>query len=176
MSRLDVGDADMPDDIDRFGSDWAREVSTIDTEPMAIFGRINRISHRIAPAIEAVFARHGIDRGEFDVIATLRRSGAPYCLTPTEIYRSLMISSGGLTHRLVRLEKAGLVTRQASAADRRSLLVQLTGKGIDLASAAFAEDMKLEKTWMEGLTSAERNQLSGLLRKLLLCIRIEAAD
>lgn len=176
MDKPSGGDADTPDDIDRFRQDWTREASAIDTEPMAIFGRINRIAHQIAPSIEAMFARYGIDRGEFDVIATLRRSGAPYCLTPTEIYRSLVISSGGLTHRLNRLEKAGLVTRHTSAADRRSLLVQLTDKGAALASAAFAEDMKLEKMWMEGLSSAERNQLSGLLRKLLLCIRIEAAD
>lgn len=154
------------DDVDRFRAGWASEVPEIDTEPMGVFGRMRRISARTSAPIELLFARHGIDRGEFDVLGTLRRSGPPYCLTPTELYRSLMITSGGLTHRLSRLEKAGLIQRSPSRSDRRSLLVRLTDAGAVLAEVAFAEDMALEAAWLSILTPGERDELANLLRKL----------
>ncbi|QYU67250.1 MarR family transcriptional regulator [Leptolyngbya sp. 15MV] len=154
------------DAVDRYRAAWRIEAPAIDTEPMAILGRINRIAHLVAPEIEQLFARHGLDRGEFDVIATLRRSGTPYRLSPTELYTSLMISSGGLTHRLARLEAAGLIRREASPTDGRSLLVALTEKGRRRAEAAFADDMLLEGSWIARLPSAERRQLAALLRRL----------
>src|SRR5437899_5878438 len=95
------------DHIDRLRAQWALELPDIDTEGMAIIGRARRITLHLRPPIEAVFARHGLDAGEFDVLSTLRRAGPPYRLTPTELYRTLMISSGGLTDRLTRLEAAG---------------------------------------------------------------------
>lgn len=101
------------DHVDRLRGQWARELPDIDTEPMGILGRASRLTNLFRPSLEATFARFGLDRGEFDVIATLRRSGPPCRLTPTQIYTSLMISSGGLTHRLDRLEKAGLIRRES---------------------------------------------------------------
>jgi DNA-binding MarR family transcriptional regulator len=154
------------DAVDRYREAWRRELPAIDTEPMAILGRINRIANLIAPPIERLFARHGLDRGEFDVLATLRRSGPPYRLTPTELYTSLMISSGGLTHRLARLAASGLISREASPTDGRSLLVALTAKGRRLAAEAFAEDMALETSWIAPLTAPERRRLAALLRRL----------
>ena len=93
------------DHVDRLRRQWAHELPDLDTEPMAILGRAYRLSNLVRGSIEATFAGFGLDRGEFDVIATLRRSGPPYRLTPTELYTSLMITSGGLTHRLDRLER-----------------------------------------------------------------------
>src|SRR5690606_29740810 len=104
--------------------------------------------------------------GEFDVIATLLRAGPPYRLRPTELYNSLMISSGGLTDRLARLEKAGLIARRRSKSDRRSLLVGLTAEGRRRAEAAFREDMRLEAELLKALDPAEQRQLSGLLSRL----------
>jgi DNA-binding MarR family transcriptional regulator len=118
------------DHVDCRQAQWARELPDLDTEPMAILGRAYRLSNLVRPSIEATFAAFGLDRGEFDVIGTLRRSGPPYRLTPTELYTSLMISSGGLTHRLDRLEKAGLIRRERSERDGRSQLVALTEAGI----------------------------------------------
>src|SRR5690606_33969319 len=115
-----------------------------DTGPMAVLGRIWRIANIVAPGIEATFKTFGLERGEFDVISTLRRAGPPYRLTPTELYTMLMISSGGLTHRLDRLEKAGLVRREASQADGRSRVVALTEKGVAVAEEAFRADMAQE--------------------------------
>ena len=158
------------DNVDLFRAAWARELPDIDTEPMAILGRINRIAARTAPAISAVFERHGLERGEFDVVSTLRRSAPPYTLTPTELYRTLMITSGGLTHRLIRLEAAGLIAREPSREDGRSQLVRLTEAGARKVEAAFAEDMALEKTIIAALPEEKRNRLAGLLRDLLKSI------
>src|SRR3954462_259051 len=130
-----------PDGIDERRAQWAQELPMVDTIGMAILGRARWITLNARPAIEAVFTRAGLDTGEFDVLTTLLRSGAPYRLRPTELFRSLMISSGGLTDRLERLEKAGLVMRRPSDTDARSLLVELTKNGRKTAEAAFREDM-----------------------------------
>jgi DNA-binding MarR family transcriptional regulator len=161
---------DVTDHIDRLRAQWARELPDLDTEGMAIIGRARWITLKLRPEIEAVFARHGIDAGELDVLNALRRSGPPYRLTPTELYRTLMISSGGLTDRLTRLEKAGLVRRSPGEADKRSLLVELTKAGRDKAEAAFREDMALEKKLLAGLTKSDRGKLAELLRKLAFSV------
>lgn len=155
------------DHVHRLRGQWADELPDLDTEPMAILGRAYRLSNLVRPSIEATFASFGLDRGEFDVIATLRRSGAPYKLTPTELYTSLMISSGGLTHRLDRLQKSGLILRERSAIDGRSMVVGLTDEGIRLAEAAFRADMASEASYLPDLNAQERHDLAALLRKLL---------
>ena len=96
----------------------------------------------------------------------MRRSGAPFALRPTELYRAMMISSGGLTDRLDRLAAKGLVRRRESEEDKRSLLVELTAKGRACIEAAFREDMAVENELVAGLTAAERNELARLLEKL----------
>ena len=154
------------DHIDALRAQWARELPDLDTAPVALLGRARRMVMQSRPPIEAIFARHGLDAGEFDVIATLLRSGPPYALRPTELYQSLMISSGGLTDRLNRLRKAGLITRSPSPEDGRSLLVELTPQGRATAEAAFREDMALEASLLSGLDPADRVALERLLRKL----------
>jgi DNA-binding MarR family transcriptional regulator len=155
------------DHVDRLRAQWARELPDLDTTPMGIFGRAYRLSTLVAPHVTEIFRAFGIDRGEFDVLATLRRSGAPYRLTPTEIYRSLMISSGGLTHRLGRLEAAGLIARDPSDVDGRSLAVRLTDLGKERVEAAFRADMTEIVRLLDPLTYAEKKTLADLLRKLL---------
>jgi len=161
---------DRGDHIDRLRGQWARELPGLDTEPMAILGRAYRLSNLVRGSIEATFAGFGLDRGEFDVIATLRRSGPPYRLTPTELYSLLMITSGGLTHRLDRLEKAGLIQREKSPRDGRSLLVGLTRAGVARAEEAFRADMANESSFLQALGAKERKMLTGLLRKLIVSI------
>ncbi len=133
---------------------------------MSLLGRINRIANLVHPSISETFAGYGLDRGEFDVLATLRRAGDPYRLTPTELYKSLMITSGGLTARLNRLQKAGLIVREASREDRRSLAVRLTGEGVRKVEAAFEEDMGKERLLLDALNAGEKALLEELLRKL----------
>jgi DNA-binding MarR family transcriptional regulator len=164
----------MEDHVDRLRAQWAHELPELDTEPMAILGRARRLTLLVSDGIERTFAGFGLDRGEFDVISTLRRAGPPYRLTPTELYSTLMISSGGLTHRLARLEKAGLITREKSARDGRSLEVVLSEAGIELAEKAFRADMADEMRHLVHLTATERETLAGLLRKLLAGVEREA--
>jgi DNA-binding MarR family transcriptional regulator len=158
------------DHVDRLRAQWKRELPDLDTEAIEVVGRARRITLALRPDIEAVFARHGLDAGEFDVIGSLRRSGPPYRLRPTELYRALMISSGGLTDRLARLEARGLVKREPSPEDRRSLMVELTAEGRAKAEAALREDMAVETAKLAGLTAGERKQLAGLLRKLAVSL------
>jgi len=145
---------------------WAREMPSVDTEGMAILGRTRRITLAAGSLVESVLREFDIDRGEFDVVASLRREGAPYRLSPTDLYRALMISSGGLTDRLTRLERKGLIARVPSNNDARSLLVELTAAGRKQKEAAFRADMDLERKLISVLTAAERRQLGGLLAKL----------
>ncbi|WLR95350.1 MarR family winged helix-turn-helix transcriptional regulator [Shinella zoogloeoides] len=170
MRVLDDTGGGIEDHVDRLRAQWARQLPDLDTEPMAILGRAKRISNLVGPSIEKTFAAFGLDRGEFDVIATLRRSGAPYQLTPTDMYTTLMLSSGGLTHRLHRLEKAGLIERTKSNRDGRSVVVGLTQLGITLAEDAFRADMRSEQTYLQGLDREEREALAMLLRKLALSL------
>jgi DNA-binding MarR family transcriptional regulator len=156
------------DRIDERRAQWARELPSADTTGMAILGRARWITLKARPAIEAVFAKAGLDTGEFDVLATLLRSGPPNRLRPTELYRSLMISSGGLTDRLNRLQKAGLIRRADPEGDARSLPVELTNEGRKRAEAVFREDMKIEAELLAGLGAEEKRALEGLLRKLVL--------
>lgn len=167
---MDGAVGERQDHVDRLRTQWARELPDLDTSPMAVIGRARRITLRLRPDIEAVFARHGLDAGEFDVISTLLRSGAPWRLTPTELYQTLMISSGGLTARLNRLEAAGLIRRREAQEDRRSLLVELTEAGRAKAEAAFREDMALERRLLGGLDAAEQAELARLLTRLALSL------
>lgn len=168
LQSREKSDEAIEDHVDRLRRQWERELPDLDTEPMAILGRAFRLGNLVRPTIEATFAEFGLDRGEFDVIATLRRSGPPFRLTPTDMYAALMISSGGLTHRLDRLEKAGLVRREKSRSDGRSVEVVLTEAGIARAEEAFRTDMVSEAKFLETLDAEEREVLAGLLRKLIV--------
>jgi DNA-binding MarR family transcriptional regulator len=164
------------DQVDEFRKQWQRELPDVDTEGMAIIGRARRITLALRGGIEEIFAKHGLDAGGFDVVAALLRSGPPHRLRPTELFRGLMVSSGGLTDRLARLETAGLVHRICDDNDRRSLLVELTAKGRRYAETAFREDMAHEKAALQQLSRAEREQLSALLRKLWLSIDTQVSS
>ena len=157
--------ADSPDHVDRARAQWAEALPDVDTDAMAVLGRIWRLSNLARPSIEATFAKYGLERGEFDVIATLLRSGQAR-LTPTQLYGLMMVASGTLTHRLGKLEKAGLINRVKSEEDGRSLAVELTAKGRKVAEQAFREDMASEKALMAGLSKSDRAELARLLKAL----------
>ncbi len=162
----------MHDHVDLLVRQWAEEMPEMDTAGMEIFGRARRISRRVSEEIVPLLKAHGIDGGQFYVLTALRRAGEPYELRPTEIYQTLMISSGGLTNRLSRLEAAGLVRRRVSKEDARSTTVQLTAKGRKLAERAIREDMAREAELLQGLTGEERKTLANLLRKLSLSVGV----
>ncbi|WP_341359576.1 MarR family transcriptional regulator [Georgenia sp. M64] len=155
------------DGVDRILEQWARERPELDTEAMGIFGRIYRIARASGDAMEATYGRFGITRADFDVLATLRRSGEPFALTPSALTGALMLTSGGITGRVDRLERAGLVARSPSPTDRRALLVTLTPAGQEIVDKAVVAGLETQRSLLAALPPARRRELDGLLRDLL---------
>ncbi|BAQ46139.1 MULTISPECIES: MarR family winged helix-turn-helix transcriptional regulator [Methylobacterium] len=141
---------------------------------MGILGRARRLALIARPRIDAVLSSYGLDAGEADVLFTLLRSGPPYRLRPTELFQSMLVSSGGMTHRLNKLTQAGLIARQPAEGDGRSLLVELTDEGKQKAEAAFRADMAVEAEFLEGLSEAEQTQLGDLLRRLTASLELKS--
>ncbi|MGW5235648.1 MarR family winged helix-turn-helix transcriptional regulator [Streptomyces nodosus] len=158
----------MPrDPVDAIIGQWAAERPDLDTAAMEIFGRISRITRTMGDRMEKAYARFGISRGEFDVLATLRRSGEPYALSPRRLSATLMITTGGMTGRLDRLERAGLLRRSPDPHDRRGLRVTLTDKGFRLVDEALGAGLSLQTEALDALDPQQAGQLADLLRRLL---------
>jgi DNA-binding MarR family transcriptional regulator len=147
---------------------WARERPDLPALPMAIFGRLSDAAERVTrDHMNPLFAEAGLQRGEFDVLATLRRSGEPYMLSPTTLYEATMISSGGMTSRLDRLERAGLIERRPDPNDRRGKLIALTDAGRRVVDETIGRHVSNEQRLLSVLTPAEQEKLNALLRKLI---------
>jgi|KBSMisStaDraftv2_1062788.scaffolds.fasta_scaffold1068804_1 DNA-binding MarR family transcriptional regulator len=157
---------DEIDHVARVHALWRREMPEIDLAGSRILARVGRIALMGRDKIVPVLNRYELDGGEYYVLAALRRAGPNYALRPTELYRALMVSSGGLTDRLRRLEKRGLVRRRVSDEDKRSILVELTPEGRKRVENAFRDDMETENQLTSGLSQSEREQLARLLQKL----------
>jgi len=155
------------DGVDRITEQWHRERPDLDTTAMAVFGRIYRLARIAGDEGERAYADFGIGRAEFDVLATLRRSGEPYELSPGALAASMMLSTGGTTARLDRLEKAGLAERRPSPSDRRGVLVRLTRKGIDVVDRAVAAGLARQQSLLSHLSPADQRRLADLLRAAL---------
>lgn len=149
---------------------WQKEVPEIADKltPMVVLGRLNEAAQVMnADYLAPAYAKIGLKTGEFDVLATLVRSGPPYKLTPTELYRTTMMSSGGMTARIDKLEKAGLVERCPHPEDRRALSVCVTGKGLQLIKGMMPAYVEIQHDAVNGLTADEQSALARLLEKLI---------
>ncbi|MFE4359833.1 MarR family winged helix-turn-helix transcriptional regulator [Kitasatospora sp. NPDC001119] len=155
------------DHVDVMLDQWSRERPDLDLAAVGTVGRLGRFALLAGRVVEEVFKQHGLQRGEFDVLATLRRSGAPYELMPSELAALLLMSRAGMTSRIDRLESAGLVERRTDPADRRSVRIALTAAGRALVDAAFTDHAANETALLSALSGEERATLDGLLRKLL---------
>lgn len=149
---------------------WNRERPGLDVSTMGVIGRISRLSRILEREIEEVFAAHGLQGGRFDVLAALVRAGEPNRLTPTELYNSLLISSGAVTNRIDRLETEGLVERISGSEDGRSSPVQLTDEGQRRLDAALRAHLENEKALIAALTPQQRDLLADLLRRWLVAV------
>ncbi len=148
-------------------SQWRRELPDLDLLPMEVVGYLKTSQLITKGRLDAFFKQHGLQAGEFDVLASLRRAGTPYALTPTQLFEALMISSGGMTNRLDRLERAGLIQRSPNPEDRRGTLVSLTAEGRELMDRLIPLHVDNEARLLEALTREEQETLSRLLGKLL---------
>ena len=147
---------------------WNRERPDLDVSSMLLLGRLGEATLVIArERLQPVFAQFGLQPGEFDVLATLRRSGAPYALTPTALYDAAMMSSGGMTNRIDRLQQAGWVERRPNPEDGRGTLVALTQAGFALIDEAVTMHVENQRAVLSVLTVAEQGQLARLRAKLI---------
>ncbi|MFG3054901.1 MarR family winged helix-turn-helix transcriptional regulator [Kitasatospora sp. NPDC048239] len=157
----------MADHVDRLVKQWGAERPDLDVSPMEVIGRLKRLSRLVEAELKQNFAGHDLDAPSFDVLATLRRSGPPYRLTPTGLMRSAMVTSGAITQRLDRLEARGLVTRTASGSDGRSREVALTPEGYALVDRALPDHLATERRLLAGIDEAQTEALVEVLRTLL---------
>ncbi len=155
------------DPVNKILAQWQRERPDLDVSPMEIIGRMGRLAKYLERAIQETFSEFGLTIGEFDVLAALRRCGQPYQLSPTELFNTLMVSSGGMTHRLDRLEQAELVKRIPDPSDRRGTRIELTDKGLNVIDKAVETHVVNEHRILSVLEASEREALAQLLRKLL---------
>ena len=145
----------------------------LDASSMKIFGRMLRLMKHLGKEWAQAMAPFGFREGEFDVLATLRRAGEPYCLSPTQLYTSLLITSGAMTNRLNHLEQQGLIRRIADPDDKRSSLVSLTPHGQERIEQALLVHTETQNALLRNLSEAQRAQLESLLRGLLLTFPAE---
>ena len=158
------------DAVDHIAQQWAAERPDLDVGPMEVIGRIHRVGALLDIGLREVFAQAALGNGDFDVLASLRRSGSPYELAPTELSATTMVTSGAVTKRVDRLERLGLVDRRVSETDGRGRVIGLTHQGRSLVDRLHPLHLANEDRLLDALDAKERAQLAGLLRKLLLSL------
>lgn len=156
------------DHVDHLIEQWRRQRPDLDVSPMGVIARISRLCRILERRIEDAYARYGLNQAQFGVLAALRRAGPPYCLSPTALYNSLLISSGAMTNRLERLTSAGYVRRVPDPSDGRSVLVALTPSGKRLIDRVLTLHYENERRLLASLSPRERTTLANLLRGLLI--------
>ncbi|HEY7293728.1 MAG TPA: MarR family transcriptional regulator [Dehalococcoidia bacterium] len=145
---------------------WQRERPDLDWSHQEAYFRIARVTNLTTRALDRCSRAQGLDEGQYGVLAALRRAGAPYRLGPTELSRTTFCTSGAMTKRIDRLERAGLVVRTPDESDRRGVLVELTARGLEVVDAATAAAAAVTYEIMGKLTAAERETICGILRRL----------
>ncbi len=158
----------MEDSVDRVLYQWHAERPDVQAAPMGIVGRIQRASRLLERGLSEHFAEHDLQLWEFDILATLRRSGAPYRLTAGALSATSMVTSGAITNRIDRLETRGLVTRETDRGNRRYVAITLTEAGRGIIDRILAHHVANEAHLLASLNAAEQNQLAMLLRTLLI--------
>jgi DNA-binding MarR family transcriptional regulator len=156
------------DDVDDILDQWRRERPDLDPSPIGIVGRTSRLARELELRLEPTYREHGLEAGWHDVLATLRRSGPPFRMRPTDLTGATMLTSSGTTKRLDHLERAGLIEREADPGDRRGILIALTDKGREVIDGVTAAHLENERELLGALTDAEQRRLAELLRKLRL--------
>ena len=157
----------MRDEVDELTEAWTRERADLDLAPVAVFSRVSRLARHLDLARRDAFTRHGIESWEFDVMAALRRAGAPYELSPGRLLRETLVTSGTMTNRVDRLTARGYVERSPDPEDRRGVIVRLTAEGKTAVDGAFEALLEAERLLLADLPNRDQTRLASLLRTLL---------
>jgi DNA-binding MarR family transcriptional regulator len=163
--RLMTSDLDRPDHVGRIMQQWREQRPDLDVSPQGVIGRLHRVAARLTEELVAVYAEYGLGEGEFDILATLRRSGRAQELTPGDLAASTMVTSGAATKRVDRLVGRGLVTRRVSKVDTRRRVVTLTEEGRALIDRAFEAHIANEHRLIAPLSQTDRTRLATLLEE-----------
>jgi DNA-binding MarR family transcriptional regulator len=157
----------LEDEVARIVAAWRRERPELDVAPLEVLSRVSRLSRHLDRHRAAAFSGSGVEPWEFDVLAALRRSGAPYQLSPGTLIGETLVTSGTMTNRIDRLEARGLVRRLRDPDDGRGVLVRLTDPGRALVDTALDALLERERTLLTGLAERDRATLAALLRRLV---------
>jgi DNA-binding MarR family transcriptional regulator len=158
----------LRDEVDRLAEAWQRERPDLDVSPLQVLSRVTRLARHLDRERSAAFAGSGLESWEFDVLAALRRAGAPYQLSPGRLLKETLVTSGTMTNRVDRLAARGLVRRTPDPHDRRGVLVGLTVAGRVTVDGALDGLLAREQALLAGLDAAEQSTLARLLRTLML--------
>ncbi|MEU9453768.1 MarR family transcriptional regulator [Streptomyces sp. NPDC048277] len=158
-----MDDPQSPDRVSLIQAEWRRERPDVDVTPQGVIGRLHRLADRLTGELCLVYDRYGLSEGEFDVLCALRRAGEPFERAPGELAAHTMVTTGAMTKRIDRLERAGLVTRRRSDDDQRGRIVALTRPGRELIDRAFTDHMRNERRLLDALTPTEAEALETLL-------------
>jgi DNA-binding MarR family transcriptional regulator len=153
------------DRVAQIQQEWARERPDLDVTPQGVIGRLHRLAARLTAELTVVYREFGLSEGEFDVLATLRRTGAPFERAPGELAAHTMVTTGAMTKRLDRLERAGLVVRRTNDLDGRARIVALTASGVDLIDRAFTAHMANERRLLDELSADDAAALEHILTR-----------
>ena len=164
------------DFTDRLIERWMTVRPDLGVGGLQVTARLSRLGQHVAVREEEVFERFGLNRGEVGVLSALRIAGPPHRLSPTQLGRGLMLSSAGVTSRLDRLERRGLLTRTTDPDDRRGVIVELTDRGTELVDAAVGANAASEEILLAGLDPEERATLETLLRRILVGLEAPGVD
>ncbi|NRQ35040.1 MarR family transcriptional regulator [Nonomuraea sp. NN258] len=158
----------MPDSVSAVLEQWRRERPDIDFWPIGVVGRIMRLSRMWDKEIKDFLAGHGLEPGEFDVLSTLRRSGAPYELTAGTFLKTSLVTTGAITLRVDKMHDKGLVVRTRDENDRRSVRIRLTDHGLEVIDRVLPLHIANEARLLEALGPEEREQVGAALSTLLV--------
>jgi DNA-binding MarR family transcriptional regulator len=164
------------DEVDRIVEDWSRERTDLDFTPLQVLSRVGRLAKHLDRARRQAFAASGLEPWEFDVLAALRRAGAPYQLSPKALLQQTLVSSGTMTNRIDRLVERRLVERRTDPHDGRGVLVVMTSRGTEAVDDAISELLAGEAELLEGLSKGDQERLAALLRKLSLDFDEQASE
>ncbi len=156
--------------VDSVLEQWRRERPDLEVGPMGLTGRLKRIGRHLEREMEKVFAAHDLNLASFDVLATLRRSGAPHRLSPGDLMANTMVTSGTMTHRVDQLVRAGHVERIKNPDDGRSVLITLTNRGRRVIDPAVTDHVANLARLTSGLTESEAKRLDRLLDRYLAAL------
>ncbi|MCB8888744.1 MarR family winged helix-turn-helix transcriptional regulator [Vreelandella malpeensis] len=155
------------DHVDRILAQWQRERPDLNVAPMGTLGRLKQLNQVLTRAMEKTWAPFGLSESSFDVLATLRREGPPFALSPSALMASTLVTSGTMTHRLQQLEKAGLIERVKNPEDGRGFLISLSEKGFALIDEAVGAHTRTQARLVSSLGDEQRLELDALIKQLL---------